>query len=66
MNMREKILRLVHPEMGGPRSRRVLEAAASNGGRDGKTFIAGMIERGELLKYGDRKGARYGLPRVRA
>jgi len=66
MSVRTKILKLVHTDNGGPRARRLLEAGASLGGEDGKRFVDQMIERGELLKYGDKKGARYGLPRVRA
>lgn len=66
MSARTAVLKIVRPENGGPRARRLLEVVASLRGQDGKKFIDGMIERGELLKYGDKKGARYGLPRVRA
>ncbi len=52
-------------ENGGAKVRRLLEAVASLRGVDGKTFIAGMIERGELLTQSNTKRARYGLPRVR-
>lgn len=66
MSARAAILKLVHSDNGGPRSRRLLEAVASLRGKDGKKFVDAMIERGELLKYGDKRGAKYGLPRVRA
>jgi hypothetical protein len=53
----------VHPEGGGPRSRRILEAVARAAGKP-ESYIDLMIERGELAMYGKRKGAKYGLPRT--
>lgn len=64
MGLRVRILKLVHPESGGPRPRRLLEMMARTAleRRRAKAVIDAMIERGELVKYGDRRGARYGLP----
>ena len=62
MGLRAKILRIVHPEGGGPRPRRMLETLCLAAGNDAK-YIDKMIERGELVMYGRRKGARYGLPK---
>lgn len=64
-HLRRRILRVVAPESGGPRSRNVLQGLARTepqrsafGG-----LLEAMLEAGELAMYGDRKGARYGLPR---
>ena len=67
MGLRLRILKLVHPDSGGPRSRRILEALARTPReRDhAKDIVASMIECGALVMYGDRKGAKYGLPKVR-
>lgn len=64
MGLRLRILRLVHPESGGPRPRRLLVAMARTMREKSRAelVVAQMIERGELVKYGDRKGTKYGLP----
>ena len=67
MGLRLRILQLVHPDGGGPRSRRILEALARTPReRDhAKDIVDALIECGALVMYGDKKGARYGLPQVR-
>ena len=67
MGLRLRILQLVHPDGGGPRSRRILEAMARTAReRDhAKDIVAEMIGCGALVRYGDKKGAKYGLPEVR-
>lgn len=47
--------RMLEPEGGGPRTRAILEALY------GHDEVQRLIERGELVKYGDRKGAKWGL-----
>lgn len=66
MGLRQKILRVVAEDSGGPRNRNVLRALARTYkvADFDKTFDA-MLERGELVMYGDKRGARYGLPRSR-
>lgn len=67
MGLRLRILRLVHPDGGGPRPRRLLELMARTDleRRRAVKVVDAMIEDGELVKYGDRRGARYGLPKER-
>jgi hypothetical protein len=65
MGLRQRILRVVAPASGGPRKRSVLEGLARTE-RQRRGFdqvLKGMLEARELVMYGDRKGARYGLPR---
>lgn len=64
MGLRQKILRVVAPDGGGPRKRNVLEGLARGYKvADFDRTLAQMLERGELVMYGERKGARYGLPK---
>lgn len=66
MGLRLRILRVVAPENGGPRKRNVLEGLARGYKiADFDATLKCMLERGELVMYGDRRGARYGLPRAR-
>jgi hypothetical protein len=67
MGLRARILTAVHHEGGGPRPRRLLEAMARTEleRRRASKIVDAMIEKGELEMYGERRGARYGLPRAR-
>lgn len=67
MGLRARILRVVEPESGGPRKRSVLEGLARSPKQRAqfRQIFAAMLERGELVMLGDRRGARYGLPRTR-
>lgn len=64
MGLRVRILRLVHPESGGPRPRRLLEMLARTPREKDHAadIVDDLIRSGALVKYGDRKGAKYGLP----
>jgi len=68
MGLHLRILRLVHQDGGGPRPKRLLEAMGRTTREKlrAKKVVAQMIAAGELVMYGRRKGAKYGLPRVRA
>lgn len=67
MGLRLRILRTVHPDSGGPRSRRVLVAMARTPVEQDHAadIVDELIKGGALVRYGDKKGAKYGLPRVR-
>lgn len=52
------------PDSGGPRKRNVLEGLA-RGREDFRRTFSLLLSRGELVMYGARKHARYGLPRAR-
>ena len=67
MGLRLRILKLVHPDGGGPRPRRILEAMARTAReRDhAKDIVAEMIGCGALVQHGKKKGAKYGLPGAR-
>lgn len=62
MNARRRILKIVKPESGGPRPRRFLESTAKRYGAE-PALITQMIAAGELVQYGRKRGARWGLPR---
>lgn len=67
MGLRQRILRVVLPESGGDRKRNVLLGLArtpAEKARAGK-IIDAMLERGELVMRGAKRGAVYGLPRRR-
>lgn len=64
MGLRARILRVVAPDSGGPRKRNVLEGLA-RGREDFRRTFSLLLSRGELVMYGARKHARYGLPRAR-
>lgn len=64
MKAETKILRLVAPENGGPRNRVVLDEMAKRYG-EGAYLIDYMIAKGSLVKYSDRRYAKWGLPRRR-
>ena len=67
MGLRLRILKLVHPDGGGPRPRRILEAMArTQREKDhAKDIMNDLIGCGALVQHGKKKGAKYGLPRVR-
>jgi len=67
MGLRARILKLVSPDYGGPRSRRVLEALARTAKQRHRagTIIDTMLASGELVMYGTRRGATYGQPGYR-
>ena len=62
------ILRAVTPDpagAGGPTYRSVLEALAEHHGAPcGKTRIDQLIAAGQLVQYGKKRGARWGLPKA--
>lgn len=68
MGLRLRILRLVHPDGGGPRPRRLLEAMARTPREKDHAadIVDQLIKCGALVRYGDTKGAKYGLPRRKA
>lgn len=59
-----RVLRVLRPEYGGPRSRRVLEAIAEHhGAKNGAAVVDKLQEQGKIQKIGNRgPGVRYGLP----
>lgn len=62
-----RILRAVQPDNGGPTYRTVLEHLAEHhGAASGKACLDQLIAAGKLVQYGKKRGARWGLPRVRA
>lgn len=61
MGLRAQILRLVHPDGGGPRPRRILDAIALRAGKT-ESFIQELIAQGALVQYGKKKGTKWGLP----
>lgn len=68
MGLRVRILRAVHPDGGGPRPRSLLVAMARTPReKDHATDIVDdLIRSGALVKYGDRKGAKWGLPKAQS
>jgi len=59
-----RILRAVQPDRGGPTHRTVLEHLAEHhGAACGKTLIKDLIVAGKLVLYGQKRGARWGLPK---
>lgn len=62
------VLRAVTPDAagaGGPTFRTVLEALAEHHGAPcGKTCIDQLIATGQLVQYGKKRGARWGLPKA--
>lgn len=63
MKASTRILRVVLPENGGPRSRAVLDGLARHHGADRKV-VDELIRRGELVKYSDKRHARWGAPKA--
>lgn len=63
MKPETRILRAVDPEGCGPAKRTVLVGIARRHGA-GPEVVDQLIADGRLVKYGDRKGARWGLPRA--
>ena len=65
MGLRLRILRAVHPDNGGPRKRHILESMGRTPREKdrGVEIVAELIRCGALVKYGDKKGAKWGLPR---
>ena len=68
MGLRSRILKLVHPDNGGPRKRSVLEGSARSvfERENFARCLNLMLERRDLIMYGKRKGAKYGLPKGKA
>jgi hypothetical protein len=68
VGLRLRILKLVHPDGGGPRPRRILEAMARTAReRDhAKDIVDDLICCGALVQHGKKKGAKYGLPEGRS
>ena len=62
MRAEHKVLRVVAES--GPRKREVLNGLASHYG-EGPYLIDYLIASGKLAKYGDRRGAIWGLPKRR-
>jgi len=61
-----RILRAVSPENGGPTYRTVLENLAEHhGAESGKACLDQLIAAGQLVQYGKKRGARWGLPKVK-
>jgi hypothetical protein len=58
-----RILRVVQPANGGPRPRTVLDGLAAKYGADGK-LVDALIRKGDLVKYSDKRHARWGAPRA--
>lgn len=65
MRAEARILRLVHPDNGGPRARPILDAMAKQWG-EGPHLIDYLIAAKRLVKYGQTRAARWGLPKKRA
>lgn len=65
MKASTKILRLVQPENGGPRTRSVLDAFAKMYGQ-GPRLVDLMIKGRMLKRYGRKKGSKWGLPAPKA
>jgi len=65
MGLRLRILKLVHPESGGPRPRRLLEMMARTPREKdhASAIVDELIRSGALVRYGDKRGAKWGLPR---
>jgi hypothetical protein len=65
MGLRSRILKLVHPDNGGPRTRNVLEGSARTPVEiEGfERVLKTMLGRRELVMRGKKRGARYGLPK---
>lgn len=61
MKPETRVLRVVLPENGGPRPRSVLEGLARHYGA-GPQIVDTLIESGALVKFSDKRHARYGLP----
>ena len=64
MKPETRLLRVVDPDGCGPAKRSVLEGLAKHHGA-GPELVDRLIAEGKLVKYGDRKGARWGLPKAR-
>lgn len=62
MKPETRILRMVAPDCGGPRKRRILEATAERYGATAQ-LVKDMIAAGLLVMYGKKRGATWGLPR---
>jgi len=60
----KRVLRAVSSENCGPRKRNVLDAIATSAG-EGPYLIDYLIASGKLVKFGERRGATWGLPTKR-
>lgn len=67
MGLRQRILRVVAPDNGGDRKRNVLLGLARTPAQRERAnkIIDAMLDAGELVMRGERRGAVYGLPKVR-
>lgn len=65
MGLRLRILKVVHPDGGGPRPMRVLLGLARTAREKNHAgdIVRERIQCGALVRYGDKKGAKYGLPK---
>lgn len=61
MKPETRLLRVVHPDNGGARKRSLLEGLAADYGEPG--LVERLIREKRLVKHGDRRGARWGLPK---
>lgn len=57
-----RILNLLKPENGGPRKRSVLEGLAGSDPRL-KPVLRRLLDAGQVVMLGDKRGARYALGR---
>lgn len=64
MKPETRILRAVDPEGCGPAKRTVLVGLARRYGA-GPELVARMIADGRLVKYSDKRQAKWGLPKAR-
>lgn len=67
MGLQATLLRVLRPENGGPRKRTVLEGLAKAKGykADFDEVLERMIDAGEIVVTGEKRGTRYALPRAR-
>ena len=64
MKAETKLLRLVHPENGGPRKRNILEGMARHYGEDAY-LVDYLIAKGTLVPFGGPRNRTYGQPKKR-
>lgn len=67
MGLRARILKITQPDNGGPRKLAVLLALARTPVQihRARSIVQQMLNCGELVMYGDRRGATYGVPGYR-
>jgi hypothetical protein len=64
VGLQATLKRVLRPENGGPRKRTVLEGLAKHYGykADFDEVLKRMIDAGEIVMVGEKRGARYALP----